>query len=64
MFQEWLIVAVKLLLVACVLALVALMLLTRAACARLAAQAAPSDRAARSSYGPPRNGGHRLQAGV
>jgi hypothetical protein len=38
MFQESLFVAVKLLLVACVIALVAAVLLTRVACARLIAR--------------------------
>lgn len=39
MFQEWLLVAVKLLVVACVVALVAALLLTRVACSRIASPA-------------------------
>ena len=38
MFQEWLLVAMKLLLIVCVIALVVAMLLMRVACARIAAQ--------------------------
>jgi hypothetical protein len=40
MFQEWLFVALKLLLVACLVALVVAVLLMRAACARIVAQTA------------------------
>jgi uncharacterized membrane protein len=38
MFQEWLLVALKLLLIICVIALVVALLLMRVACARIAAQ--------------------------
>jgi hypothetical protein len=40
MFQEWLFVALKLLVVACLVAVVVAVLLMRAACARLVAQSA------------------------
>jgi uncharacterized membrane protein len=42
MFQEWLFVALKLLVVACLVAVVVAVLLMRAACARLVAQSAGS----------------------
>jgi uncharacterized membrane protein len=38
MFQEWLLVATKLLLIICVVALAVALLLMRVACARIAAQ--------------------------
>jgi hypothetical protein len=40
MFQEWLFVALKLLLVVCLVALVVAVLLVRAACVRIVAQSA------------------------
>ena len=41
MFQEWLFVALKLLLVVCLVALVVAVLLMRAACGRIVAHTAP-----------------------
>jgi hypothetical protein len=63
MFQEWLFFALKLLVVACVVALVVALLLMRAGCARIVAQSGGFEPLL-STARPARNGNRLLQRGA